>query len=176
MNGFANRLNYFGCCLLLFSAFLCAGCAPDKVLTSGELKLTRAQIDGLAVQILKNTPEYTHFSKGAEFSWVLLVPEVRTNPQELQDKVLELLSKKYRVYSDEAALPESAVRKDAQGRLQSYKDGFSFSYTVTPAGSDAVKVQYLDHENPLAASAHHKIYKWGWRGWRIIEVGPMVCA
>ncbi len=110
------------------------------------------------------------------FSWVLLVPEVQTNSQALQDEVMRLLKEKYKVYLDKNRLPDVVLIKDENGQLMGYRHGFFFSYIMTPESKGHVKIHYTDYEGNLAASAHWKRYRWTGRNWETVEKSLMVVS
>ncbi len=162
--------------LVVSSLFLLVSCSPPRQSADGPHALSETQIRLLAEEILKNTPEHTHFSEGTVFSWVVLAPEVQTNPQALQDEVMRLLKEKYKVYLDKNRLPDDVLVKDENGQLIGYRHGFSFSYFMTPESKGHVKIHYSDYEGRLAASAHWKRYGWTGRNWETVEKSLMVVS
>lgn len=165
-------------CLLLLSA--CVNhVVTGKTSPQGKKiaeKLSKTQIRLLAQEILRNTPEYIHFSNSSHFSWVVLTPEVQANPQALQGEVLNLLSEKYKVYVDTKELPEDLIEKNSKGMMIGYKKGFSFSYTLTFEENGIIKIHYHDYEGNLASSGHFKRYKWNGKNWEIIEKSALIVS
>lgn len=155
---------------LVFPFFV--GCATF----GGGDDLTEAQAERLADKILENTPEHTHFVEGTTFSWVLLAPEVQSNPSPLQDVVLQKLRKKYTVYLDLSGVPEDLQFKDENGQVRGYKGGFAFCYQVERKSWRSVRVNYSDYEGELAASVHWKQYKWKRKDWKIVAKSGMLVS
>ena len=136
-------------------------------------QLTDVQVRLLATRILENTPEYIHFDKGTSFSWVVLSPEVNTNPKSLRDEVIRQLQQRYTVYFRDQELPDNLLIKDENERLFEYRGGFWFSFRVEFERQGTVKVHYADWEAMLAASSHWERYKWTGTKWKAIEIGPV---
>jgi len=138
--------------------------------------LTTNQIHRLALKILENTPEHTHWGKGAHFDWVLITWDPNANPTPIQDAVFNLLRKKYIVYHTVGAVPDKFRVKDSNGDLNHYDGGFDFSFAVTIEDKNTVKVLYSDWEGILASSRHWKRYKWTDSDWVVIEKSVMMVS
>jgi hypothetical protein len=129
----------------------------------------------LADEVLKNTPEYTHFAPGTVFSWCLFRSPKEDPLPELTQAVLARLRKKYVVYLSDAEIPaEEKLFHD--GRLGGYRNGFSFEVHLERLGPRLVKIHYADWEGLLAASRHHQVYKWTGRAWKVVEKSAMVVS
>jgi hypothetical protein len=140
----------------------------------GESPLSPAQLDGLAVEALKHTPEHVHWAKGATFSWVLfLVPADPPDP-ELMRVIRARLATRYQVYEAERDLPEGSIRLDEWGKT--YLNGFAFTVTATRVARDTIEITYDDHEGPLAASQQIIRYRWSGSRWKVARTGPLIVS
>jgi hypothetical protein len=148
--------------VLIFSSL--SVCLP------AETSLSRAQLDALAAEALNHTPEYTHFAKGAKFSWVLF-----THPAgrqlDLMSAIRRQLGRRYRVYDAEEDLPDGSVLTDDRGKR--YVDGFLFTVTAKRVSADTVEMTYVDYEAPLAAGRQTIRYRWNGSRWQLIRRGPI---
>ena len=86
---------------------------------------------------------------------------------------MKLLRQKYTVYIDANLVPDEFLVKGENGGVFAYKDGFSFSYSVTLDGKEHVKISYSDWEGTEASSSHWKRYAWTGRDWKVIEQSKM---
>lgn len=126
----------------------------------------------LAEQVLKNTPEYTHFEPGTTFSWCLFEPPEQDNLPQLTKAVITNLSKKYKLYLSRTEIPNS-LKSFYNGELVGYKNGFSFGIRVEILSQHKIKIHYSDWVGDLASSSHFKVYKWTGKSWEIIEISSM---
>jgi hypothetical protein len=157
-------------CIALVSASLgnCVHLRPSERQT-----LTREQTRALAQRIIDNTPEHVHWAKGTVFSWVLLSPEINSNPPELRDEVITRLKQKYTVYLRKEELPDEVLMKDSTGGLAGYRCGFSFSFQIELESDRTVKVHYADWEGNVAGSRHWTRYEWAGFGWKVVGKSRM---
>lgn len=148
--------------LLCFALWNCQ-CAPPS------------RIDLLAREILKNTPEYIHYDKGARFRWVVIGTTHDTG-SELHGEVIKQLRQKYTVYLSNDEVPERLKRRSRDGRLVGYKEGLRFSFRTEFREPRIVTIHYSDWEGSLAASWHWKRYEWTGTSWRVVEKSPITVS
>jgi len=129
----------------------------------------------LAEQVLKNTPEYTHFEPGTTFSWCLFEPPEQDNLPQLTKAVITNLSEKYKLYLSKTEIPD-ILKTVRNGELTAYKNGFSFRIRVEILSQHKIKIHYSDWVGNLAASLHFKVYKWTGKSWKIIEKSRMLVS
>jgi hypothetical protein len=129
----------------------------------------------LADEVLRNTPEHTHFVRGTTFSWCMFRSPKDDPLPEVTQAVLAKLRGKYVVYLSDSEIPDALRRFDA-GRLVGYSNGFSFAIHIERLGPRVVKIHYSDWEGNLAASAHYKVYRWTGRSWRVVKKSAMLVS
>jgi len=154
--------------LLVFGGHAAASDNPHE--------LSKAQIESLATEIMRHTPEYVHFAEGTTFSWVLFTQKDEESLPGLTTAVLNRLQKKYTVYRSKEDLPSSELILDSRGNLLGYRDGFSFRFSVTVLAHNRVEVRYTDWEGNVAASSQKVSYKWTGSQWQIIGKSPLVVS
>jgi len=137
--------------------------------------LASQQLSLLAEKILENTPEHTHFEKGSHFAWVVL-SDIQDNSTALNDEVIKQLKEHYTVYLTKQALPDKLLMKDGNGRLTRYDDGFMFSFKMTWAAKDTIRIDYSDWESNQAGGGHWEKYQWIGSEWKIIEKSVLVVS
>jgi hypothetical protein len=135
--------------------------------------LNKEQIDDLKLQIVKNTPEYTHFEPGAKFDWVFLQVDSLSVQKELYDTIVQEFKKRYTVYLAKENIPIEHINKSENGYLMGYNNGFRFSYRCEFLNRNKLRIHYDDYEGCLAASGFWIIYKWNGKKWKIVKKGPM---
>lgn len=133
--------------------------------------LTEKQIDDLKLQIVKNTPEFTHFEPGAKFGWVFFKVDSLSLQKELYDAVKKELKKKYLVYLSKEDIPPKNIQKNEDDYISGYNDGFRFSFNIEFLNKNKVRVHYEDYEGSLAASGFWIIYKWNKEKWKMVKIG-----
>ena len=141
---------------------LLASCASD----GGPVRPPdESDFDGVAKQVLDNTPEHTHWVKGTKFSWCMFIsPKDNALPQ-LTEKVLARLRKKYTVYLTEDEIP-AASKMFRNGEMVGFKNGFMFRMEIEPLGATRLRIHYSDWETQLAASTFSVTYEWTGRSWK----------
>jgi hypothetical protein len=139
-------------------------------------KLSTAQLESLATEIMRHTPEYLHYVEGTTFSWVLFTQETEDSLPGLTAAVLSRLRKKYTVYRSKEDVPSTELILDRGGSLLGYRDGFLFHFTATILGESRVEVRYSDWEGNLSASSQTVLYEWTGSRWKVIEKGPLVVS
>ncbi len=127
---------------------------------------------------LSLTPEYTHFERGSTFSWVLLDPSSSPGLDDTQFRRLaSLMRHKYAdVYLSKADVPEEKIHRDADGRRDGYKGGFSFSFNQEGFGLFWVKVRYSVYIGNVGASGGNHTYIWILGFWVTVRGGPTVMS
>ncbi len=147
----------------LVTTLLWVGCAAGPP-RSDEPRLPRLEL--LASEVLRNTPEHTHFAPETEFSWVYLQPTI-VAPPALAAEVERLMVERYKVFKTHEEIPEDLLSHvDAEGREHSMiRDGFYFSYEVESISPERVRITYRDYEGPLAASGRSVVYVWSGVEW-----------
>ena len=150
------------CASLIAISFLCLANCNEK-----DVSLSRAQIDALSKEILKNTPENVHFTKGTTFSWVLLRFSPEDRFPKIKREILSRMQGKYVVYESEKEIPIDSQRLGEDGKLLGYQDGFSFSIVLKPIDENRVEIRYRDWEGVLAASGRTIVYLWDGETWQV---------
>ncbi|HET6266726.1 MAG TPA: hypothetical protein VFG11_03340 [Acidobacteriota bacterium] len=128
----------------------------------------------LAAEVLRQTPEYTHFAPGAHFKWVLFVPPSPDPYPEVTKTLRTALKKKYSLYDKRADLPASSIEKTPAG--EGYVGGFQFTVTIKQLDKDKIEVQYNDFENPIAAGDQTIRYQWIKGAWKEIWRSAMAVS
>ncbi len=118
--------------------------------------------------VMKNTPEYIHFTPDTDFSWCIFEPLEPDILSQLTEAVLTNLRDKYTVYRSQSEIPhEKKVLQD--GKIVAYKDGFNFRIRVELINRQTVKIFYYDWESLGVGSCHHAVYQWTQDTWKVIE-------
>ena len=133
--------------------------------------LTSAQVDALATEALKYTPEHTHFAEGTRFDWVLFSGPKNDDFPEVTRSIASKLSSRYRVYGPDDELPRELQVESEMGR--SYKDGFLYTVEARKISPTTIAVSYSDYEGPLAAGRQTITYRWNGRAWKIVNKGEL---
>ena len=138
---------------------------------AAEKPLSEVQLNGLAREAMKHTPEKLHFAKGTTFSWVVFTVKGAGLQLALSERIWELLKDRYQTFALEADLPDGSWRPCEEGRC--YQDGFIFTVVVSALSSDTVEITYHDFEGPWAASEQTIRYRWNGSRWTAAKIGPM---
>ncbi len=133
----------------------------------------RAQVEALADEIVRHTPEHVHFEEGTRFSWMLLETQEPERIPGLNQAVLGRLRERYTVYLSQEDIPPDRQILAPDGTLQAYRDGFRFKFEVEILAPGRVKVRYEDWEGNLAASGQAITYAWRGSSWEVVEEGPL---
>jgi len=136
--------------------------------------LSDRQLNALAQEALRHTPEKLHWVKGTTFSWVVFTISGTGLQLELSKRIWDLLKSQYQVYALEADLPEDNVRPCDGGKC--YVDGFVFKVVATVLSRDTLEVTYSDFEGPLAASQQTIRYRWNGSRWKSVKSGPLTVS
>jgi len=139
-------------------------------------QLSEVQIEALATEILRHTPEHVHFEKGTTFSWVLFVEPTSDESPELTKAVLRHLKARYTVYRTRDEIPPDKITVDRSGDLIGYRDGFKFGFSVSVRGAAEVEIRYSDWVGNLAASSQSVAYRWSGSQWEVVWRGPLIVA
>jgi hypothetical protein len=139
-----------------------------------EEPLSPAQMDGLAVEALKHTPEHVHWAKGTRFSWVLFGVPADSKQIGIWNRIRAKLAERYQVFDSNDEIPAGLVQPDEIGAC--FVDGFSFTVSVRVIDSTTVEVTYSDFENSLAGSRQEIKYRWSGSCWRVRSKGPLVVS
>jgi len=129
----------------------------------------------LAEEVLKNTPEHIHFAPGANFSWCLFGGIEGDPLPDLKGEVLRKLRLRYTVYLAKDDVPPH-YKQFHDGRLAGYHRGFSFNVRVETINRSTIRIGFADWEGSLAASSHWKVYKWTGSRWRILETSRILVS
>src|SRR5687768_13652584 len=111
--------------------------------------LSHDQLTALAREVLRHTPEHTHFAETTRFEWVFFTPGDEVAYPEAIPAIRQALTSKYTVYSRGDKLPSGAERHDGVGT--SYVGGFLFSVSIRRIDVKTIEIEYSDYEGSLAA-------------------------
>jgi hypothetical protein len=156
--------------VVLFLAMIAAQTAP----LSQTDNLSNAQLASLAAEVLRQTPEYTHFTPGGHFDWVLFVPPSPDSHPKITSYLRNALKKKYSVYDKRSDLPPSYIEKGQVG--DNFVGGFQFTVTVKRLDNDTIEVEYKDFEGPAAAGDQTIRYQWQKTAWKEVWRSSMAVS
>ena len=137
-------------------------------------KLSDDQVRALAREVLRHTPEHTHFAQGTRFDWVFFTPGDEVAYPEAIPAIRDALASKYQVYSGDEKLPPGAEGHD--GVSTSYVGGFLFSVSIRRVDEKTIEVEYSDYEGSLAAGRQTVRYQWRGSHWAKTWESPQVVS
>ena len=131
---------------------------------------SESQIDSLVQEIMRHTPEYTHYVEGYKFDWVLFTPPDKDPYPAITNKIRSELKQKYTVYDKDGDLPAELISYDPDDPVggKIYLGGFEFSVEIRRLYENTIEVTYDDFENSMAAGNQTIRYQWQGNRWKVI--------
>jgi hypothetical protein len=137
-------------------------------------RLSDEQASALAREVLRHTPEHTHFADSTKFDWVFFTPGKNSDYPEAFAAIRSALAGKYALYSTAEEMPDTAERHDGMG--PSYVGGFLFSVAIRKVDATTIEVEYSDYEGTLAGGRQSVRYQWRGGRWVKVWESPQVVS